>query len=164
PMVWNLANWLEGLEYILETDTDSLEEVQQVRESISTRFVSLPIEPWNPQPTDMFSALILRADSYQDPLKLIDRVNKAQSQNQEIKLEIRFSRWEDFLRFEDIFPHIFANFSDLSLLHHLLDHTNLIPYGLSFQQEVEEEVGMLNFDLLDEILLKLGRGNEQAVE
>ena len=131
---------------------------------MDARYISLPVEAWDSQLLEKFPSLILRAESFHDPLKLIDKVNKAQSQNREIKLEIQLSSWENLQPFEDILPHLFLNFTDLSLVNQLIEHSSFQPFGISFQQEVEEKEGMLNFDLLDEILIKLGRGNEQVIE
>ena len=163
-MIWNLCNWLEGMEYILETDEESLPDVHKIRESIACRYVSLPIESWGPHIADKFRAVILRSDGSYDPNELVDLVNKAQSNGVEVKVELSVSNFERVASIRDIAEHLFLNFSDIALLHTFMTAPLTNLYGISLHSEVEEGVGLLNFDLLDALLEKLGRGNERELE
>lgn len=163
-MIWNLCNWLEGVAYILETDEESLPDVQKIRETMTCRYVSLPLKSWGSHLTDTFRSILLRGVGIHDPNQLVDLINKAQSIGIEVKVELSVSSEEQIASIRDIAEHIFLNFTDISLLHHFMATPFDNLYGISFRSEVEEGVGLLNFDLLDTLLEKLGRGNEQELE
>ena len=163
-MIWNLANWLEGLGYILETNPESMEEVQAIQESVSYQYISLPLESWNPQQSEPYKSLILRGSGDHDPNFLIDTINRAQSQEREIKLELSFSELDQVDSMRDISEHLFFNFTEVSVLQEFLSTVPVRPFGLSLGTEVEEATGLLNFDLLDSLLEKLGKGNERDIE
>jgi len=162
PMIWNLASWLEGVRYVVETNAESIEEVQKMGESIDLAFISLPLESWTPKLTEKYPSIILRAGIDHHPVKLVDTINKARSQHQEIKLELLLSTLEEVDAYSDLAPHAFFNLPGIQEVVQLVETPEFNPYGFSFRAEVEEGVGMLNYDLLDSFLTRIGRGNEQV--
>jgi len=149
PMIWNLVNWLEGPEFVLESNQDSMDELKLVGESFHYQYINLPLEDWNLEQAAHLPSIILIVDNEADPVELRSKVNKAQAAGLELKFEVLLKSVDEIETFSDIFPHIFINLQDIETLALLVKDNAFNPYGVSLREEAEEKDGLLDFERID---------------
>jgi len=148
-MIWNLINWLEGPAYVLEINRVSLEELKYVGDSFHYAQLLLPYEEWDIHLSTYAQSFILKTDGSKDPMQLRSVVNKAEIAGLDVKFELTLKTIEEIEVFRDIFPHIFINFPNIETIQLLLQEDGFEPFGIAIRDEGEEEMGLLNYDLID---------------
>lgn len=148
-LIWNIANWLEGPEVILELNGQSWEELKEV--TFDYRFLALPLEDWEAGASSQADAFILTASTPPAPV-VLQNLLEAHSDT-DIKFELTFSDITDALAYQPLFPHILLNFTSLDLYFDFFQqkHENM-PWGISLQEEAEEEPSYLDYERIDELM------------
>ncbi len=147
--IWNIVNWLEGPEVILEINDNSWEELQEV--TFDYRYLALPLEDWNAVTKTQANAFILKTSSLPSPIALQSLLNE--NPDVEIRFELTFSNIADALAYQALFPHIFLHFTSLDLYFDFFQQKNeRMPWGISLQEEAEEEPGFLDYERMDELM------------
>ena len=148
-LIWNMVNWLEGPEIILEINADSWEELDEV--TFDYAYLSLPLTDLPKAKIKSNQSLILtatEAPSVSELQKILTTYPES-----EIKFELTFSDTTDALAYQEIFPNLLLNFSSLDLYFEFLKqkHENM-PWGISLQKEADEEPGFLDYERIDELM------------
>jgi len=147
-LIWNIANWLEGPEVILELNAQSWDELKEVTFDYS--YLSLPLEDWEAGAASQADAFILSAANPPAPEALQAILDE--HPDIEIKFELTFSDIADTYAYQALFPQILINFSSLDLYFDFLKPESALPWGVSLQLEAEEEPGYLDYERIDDLM------------
>jgi hypothetical protein len=146
-LVWNIANWLEGPEIILELNRESLPELEEV--TFDYRYLSFPIEDWEPGLLEGSPAVILVADQGCEPEHLQKVIDEHEG---EVKIELFLGEGADASSYQAFFPQLLLHFLDLDSLESFLRDSKELPWGISLGEEAEEEPQLLDYERIDEIM------------
>lgn len=148
-LIWNMANWLEGPEIILELNAQSWDELKEV--TFDYRYLALPLEDWEPGATTQADAFILTTSTPPSPESLQTLLDE--NTDVEIKFELTFSDITDALAYQALFPHILLNFTSLDLYFDFFQQKHsVMPWGVSLQTEAEEEPDLLDYERMDDLM------------
>lgn len=156
-MIWNMVNWLEGIETVLELNAESLEELDEFKE-VSFRYITLPIEDWSIQlPATLPQALILRADAAQyDVAALQAIITEVEASNREVKIELSVDDAEQLAAYQSLAPYIMAHFPSIEIAQAFAQTNEAAIWAISFREEAEEEPGLFDYEKLDEFVETIG--------
>ena len=152
-MIWNMVQWLEGPEIILEIDAGNWEEVQQVGTAPENFWVSFPAAHWTGIAPISLKGIILRSEHQLEIPQIQEWV--AQSEIP-LKVEMLISHPDQLAVFSSVYPYIFVNFPELEITKNFIRSSEHAIFGLSFQSEAEEKPGLLDYDELDACLELMG--------
>ncbi|MEL6190644.1 MAG: hypothetical protein AAFR66_01280 [Bacteroidota bacterium] len=144
--VWNINNWLEGPEIIIELNGVSVEEVQEAGQSMNIRYVSFPIEDWTDELWEVHDAIIIRVGgdlSLEIAQKLLE---EAEEKGKELRFEIGLADLKEASKWEALYPKIFLNFPHVDNVETIINTNENYPFGISLNIEIEEEPGILDYD------------------
>ena len=144
--VWNITNWLEGPEIIIELNGVSVDELSEASQSMNIRYVSFPIEDWTDELWDVHDALIIRAEGNLPLEKAQNLLETADQKGKELRLEIQLAEPKEASKWEALYPKIFLNFPHVDNVETLINENENYPFGISLNMEIEEEPGMLDYD------------------
>lgn len=148
-LIWNIANWLEGPEVILEINAQSWDELEEV--TFDYRYLALPLEDWDSSAKTQAEAFILTSANPPSPADLQKIV--AENSGIELKFELSFSDITDALAYQALFPHLLLNFTSLDLYFDFFQQKNdVMPWGISLQAEAEEETDLLDYERMDDLM------------
>ena len=152
-LVWNMIQWLEGPEIILELNADSWEEVRQVGKESREFWAALPATEWTEDPPVRVKGVILRGNNETSS----DEISHWVSQSPvPLKVELSLDDLDQLVPFSSVYPHIFVNFPEMETTKTLIRSSAYPVFGLSFREEAEESPGMLDYDALDACLELMG--------
>ncbi len=146
-LVWNIINWLEGPEVVLELNAHSLEEVDIVGESFNFRYITMPYEEWSDLVFQTFPRIIIRADHQVSADQIAEVVSSASLSDFEVKFELALSDFADVAHYQEVLPDVFIHFSELALAHQLIA-SDYQPYGITLGEEAEEDQ-LLDYEQID---------------
>ena len=148
--VWSMVQWLDGPGVVLELNTDSLDELQEL--SFEPRYLSFPLQEYHDALWNYSPALILRCNAEDDPAHLRALLEAATAAGHELKFEISVPAPEALEGFRDLLTQLFVNFPSLEMADQFIRSAAAKPYGISFPEEAEEEPNLLNYEVLDEVM------------
>ena len=161
-LIWNIVNWLEGPEVILELNTQSLEELEHVDKTFNYRYITLPMEEWSDLIFQTTPKIILRANSQLLAEDISTMCKEAAESGFELKIELLLNSLEELTNYKDVLEFIFVSFKDFSFTKRLIEESKHIPYGISFGEEVEIE-GLIEYEEIDDFIEKFGERFENEV-
>jgi len=148
-LIWNIANWLEGPEIVLDLNAESWEELSEV--TFDFHYLSLPWQDFEPQVAQKAQAFVLKGD---DSLG-IDQIQtlRAAYPTLSLKFELSFDSVEAAMSYQEVFPDLLINFRQLSLYFDFFKQQQATQvWGISLQNEAEEELGYLDYEQIDELM------------
>lgn len=147
--VWNIANWLEGPELILDMNASSLEEIEGL--GVDARYLTFPIADYNASLFNYASGIILLTDSSIPASQIQTLVDEAASAGQELKFEIKLHAAQEAHQYEVVGTHVFLHFPDLTSADTFIAQPPFPVFGIAFGEEAEEEPQVLDYEKLDDI-------------
>lgn len=151
-MVWSMANWLSGVEIVLDLNLQSLDELQEVGDSFSFQWVGFPAAEWDSHLLKELPGVILSADSTLSPAQLAEWIAEAERQEKRLLVELRVGETEALKAFEPFFPHLLLHFSSVDELQRYAATAPAVPYGFILGEEAEENPGELDYQRIDEFI------------
>ena len=136
---------------ILELNTYSLEELENVDKAFTYRYITLPIEEWSDLILQTSSTIILRADetsSEADLMRIKEEVNNGES---DIMFELKLSSLDSLNNYSKILPQAFISFTNFSDTIQLIKDQKIFPHGISIGEEAEED-GLLDYEQIDQFI------------
>lgn len=150
-LIWNIVNWLEGPEIILELNTQSLEELRSVDKTFSYRFITFPIEEWSDLLFQESPHVILRADSRISAEEILEICRDAKGKGFELKVELLLEKISELDFYREVMDYLFVRFNDFFITLELVSNDKYSPYGISFGTEVEDR-GLIDYDRIDSFI------------
>ncbi len=147
-LVWNIANWLEGPEIILEVNADSMDELAETK--VAPAMVAMPLANWPQNISE--TTVLLRTNVTTEPAELTAILDKGDSTGKDIFFEISLQRPDQLQPFLSILDRLFLHFPSLQMAHDFLKKGQHLSYGISLREEAEEAPGELNYEMLDELV------------
>lgn len=147
--VWNIAQWLEGPEIVLDLNKESIDEIEKL--GVEARYLSFPLEDYNPSLFNHNKAIILKADEWTSAELIDEKVKEAENRGFELKFEIRLREGADPTVFANVAEHIFLHFPRLEDADTFIAKPSMSVCGISFGEEAEEEPQVLHYEMLDDI-------------
>lgn len=147
-LVWNIANWLEGPEIILEVNADSMAELAETK--VTPAMVAMPLADWPVEISEV--AVVLRTDTATEPAVLAEMLAKGTASGKNIFFELSLKHPDQLQPFLNILDRLFLHFPSLQMAHNFLKSGQHLPYGISLREEAEEAPGELNYEMLDELV------------
>ena len=150
PSVWSMVQWLDGPEFVLELNLESLDELQDL--PFEPDYLSFPLEEWSPYLWNYGSAVILRGDASADVGALSGLLSAHNDKGKSLKFELSLPDPEALAAFREIFPHLLVHFPSLDIAETFIRSQKEKPFGISFREEAEEEPNLLHYERLDELM------------
>ncbi len=151
-LIWNMVNWLSGPGIVLEMNTISLDELQEVKQLFEWAAITLPAEEWNPMLLQYTDSLILRGDQFTDPKAIQDWVAQATAEGKQLKVCLSLPDLPAAGAYQVVAEHVFLHFTNLDLLEAFIQANDYTPFGFSVDSEAEEEPGLLDYVRIDELM------------
>jgi len=148
-MVWNMVQWLSGPEIALELNVDSLPELEEAQKSFQPGYITLPLSQWSDTWLGQLPPVILKAEVLDDPAALIAIVAAADQAEQSLYFELSLSQIADVERFEGVMQRSLVHFPTLEMAIAYVQGAAPTAWGISFDQEAEEEPGLLDYERID---------------
>ncbi|MEO1448881.1 MAG: hypothetical protein AAFV07_05095 [Bacteroidota bacterium] len=142
-LIWNMINWLSGPEIFLEWNAPSLPEVQGLADTVVYQGL---IAPW----ADV-GELASASDKPQWWRIPASGISEAPDN---VLLYVEVNSAAEALALEPHFARLILHFPDLEASFDFLNQTTSWPYALSLGPEAEEEMGVLDYERIDEWLEK----------
>lgn len=145
-LVWNMAQWITGPEIVLHLNADSLEELEEARQSVAVAAITLPL-------SDAAAGL-----SVADPAEIIlqgkaNEIAEIQgllARYPALRFEVTVDQVEDIpadLPAENMLVHFFGR----ETLRAFLATGNPLGYALVLGAEALDESGELDYAFLDDV-------------
>ncbi|MEZ4687671.1 MAG: hypothetical protein R3B47_16895 [Bacteroidia bacterium] len=147
--VWNIAQWLEGPELVLEMNIASLEELDGL--GVDPRYLVLPFEEFEPALFNYCPAIMLKTGQEVSPETIQAMVNEAEQSGFELKFEISLDETADPESWEAVAGHVLFHFPGLEKADAFIAKPSVNVFGLAFGEEAEEEPQVLHYEMLDDI-------------
>lgn len=148
--VWNMVQWLDGPSVILEINTASVAELDEL--SFGFRYLTFPYEEWSLRLFRLTDAIILRGDEYCAPQRMMELVDWATEEDKELKFELSLPAPEALLPYRHVLRHLFVNFPSLQMTRDFMLRGQGMPYGFSFRAEALDGTNGLDYEQLDEVM------------
>ncbi|RMG26246.1 MAG: hypothetical protein D6730_09475 [Bacteroidetes bacterium] len=149
-LIWNIVNWLEGPEVVLELNAFSLDELEEVKGQVKYRAITFPLAEWDERVFAYAGAVILRTGASASPAQLESLLTEAEQRGFELKFELSLSQPAELAPYTSLCPQLFVHLPSLHLAGQLLRSQAPLPYGISLREEAEEAPNQLNYEALDE--------------
>lgn len=151
-MAWNIIQWLSGPEIVLELDKSSMPELDDAANTFEFPHVSLPWEDWSPGTDLKGKDVILRGDHSLTPDQVGTLLEQMESLGVSGLIELSLPGIAEVKAYKPHLGHCLIHLPQLEMVEDLIQQNDLIPGGLSFYDEVQEEPGVLDYERIDEFL------------
>lgn len=154
-LIWNIASWLSGPSIALELNRHSLDELQDMGESVTIGALSFPISDWrewiqegqNPGDILPVSTIHLRIGEDPDDDEIVNIRSQAEAQG--IELSFVINAKDNLPSLEKHKEYSFFHFQDLEEAAAFVQHSEWQPAGILLRDEAEEEFGILDYEAID---------------
>lgn len=151
--IWSIVNWLSGPEILIELTVASLEELEEVQQTLTVSHVSLPASEWNIQLQDQVPThVLLRADHGSSAASLLAHIQEANSQGIEMMIELSLQSPDQVESFSTILNHCLLHFPRLDITQSFAATSPVLPYGFALGEEAEEEPNQLDYARIDDFI------------
>jgi hypothetical protein len=147
--VWNIAQWLEGPEIVLDLNKESLDEIDDL--GVDARYLSFPVEDYETALFNYCPAIILKAYEWTPEEFIAEKVRKARARGFELKFQIKLREGADPTVFSNVAEHVFLHFPRLEDADAFIAKPSFAVHGVAFGEEAEEEPQVLHYEMLDDI-------------
>lgn len=142
-LIWNMINWLSGPQIFLEWNAESVPEVEGLAASVV--FQGL-ISPWTDQATLALASP--QPQWWRTPASLLPQQSEATISWVEVATA------QEALALAPYYARCILHITDFEESFAFLAQAESWPYGLSLGAEAEEEMGVLDYERIDEWLEK----------
>ncbi|MEM6803691.1 MAG: hypothetical protein AAF696_19965 [Bacteroidota bacterium] len=149
--IWNIVNWLQGPEILLELNKDSLEELEEMNKSFQADWVSFPLEDWDSSFLGKMPGkvlLLVKEGVESESLLALQEMGK--DAGKEIFFEIELATQAGAQTYQSLLSHCFFHFSESAEAFHFLKEENSAPYGIAQGEEFREDAEYLDYELIDD--------------
>jgi hypothetical protein len=150
-----MAGWIAGPEIALELNTASMDQLDAAGESVTFRYISLPLAEWSPSLLNRDSGIILRAGATDAPSGVDLPMDAAADAGRELFVELKLAEAEVPANWMPLLSSLYLHFPSLHAAEQWLAGAETLPYGLSFYSEVEETPGCIDYPAMDDFLDRL---------
>ena len=147
--VWNIANWLEGPELVLDLNAASLEEIEGL--GVDARYLTFPFSEYSSFLFNYTPAIILLTDSQTSAEAIATVAEEAGVAGHELKVEVFLQKAKDAEQYRSVGEHVLLHFPDLASADAFIANPPFEVFGISFGEEAEEEPQVLHYEVLDDI-------------
>ena len=149
--IWNIVNWLQGPEILLELNKNSLEELEEINKSFQAHWVSFPLEDWDSAfLSKVPEKVLLLVKQEADIKELLAIQEKAKDSGKDIFFEIEIKQPAEVQKFHDLLAYCFFHFSESDHAFRFLKQENQAPFGISQGEEFREDAEYLDYELIDD--------------
>ncbi len=152
-MVWNIINWLQGPQILLELNADSLEELTETEKMFPAQVISFPLSDWKAGILgDIKAELFFKVSPSDSPEKIEQVLNEVTLVGYEAKIEVSLEEISEIGPYKPFFPNLFLHFTEAQTLFEFLQSDPELPYGFSLGDEFREDVEFLDYEQIDTLM------------
>lgn len=147
-LIWNMVQWLSGPKVVISLNRASLEELDVAQQRFEVDVISLPLADWGPDLLAYGKELILRTSA----TELLSTDLSDIPMSGELSLEVHVDSSDILSQLTPWLAHSFIHPASLDLLADWLQSDTPPPKGYALGQEAEEEMGVLDYPRIDDVL------------
>lgn len=152
-LVWNIINWIQGPEVVLELNAASLDELAETNKMFPAQVVSFPLSEWKPEfLDDLQASLYFKANSTHTPEQITKALADVEAKGQTALVEVRLEEISKIGTYKPFYDKLFLHFAQAELLTEFLQSGAPIPYGFALGDEFREDVEYLDYERIDDLM------------
>ncbi|MEL6251771.1 MAG: hypothetical protein AAFR87_07165 [Bacteroidota bacterium] len=152
-MIWNMVNWIQGPEILLELNAVSLEELEEMNKSFQANYVQLPLSEWDAAfLSQLASGIYLKAgkgSNLEEIKKCLSAIEKA---GNEAYVEISLDEISEVGEYQAILEKSYLHFRNSDTLFEYLKQEGPNPLGFALGEEFREDAEYLDYEKIDELI------------
>ena len=152
-MIWNMVNWIQGPQILLELNAASLEELEEMNKSFQAGYVQLPLAEWDagllPQ---LAHGIYLKADKGANISDIKSSLAQISAAGKEGIVEISLDEISEVGEYQDILANTYLHFSKSETLFEYLKQEGPNPLGFALGEEFREDAEYLDYERIDELI------------
>ena len=150
-LIWNITQWLNGPEIVLDLNRMSLPELDELEKSVSWSWLSFPYEDWTPELLKLQGKLIIKANDSHSPASLKALLETANRSTRRLWIELSLKP-QQLETYTAILGDSFVHFPEIDQMQQFIGKNSYNPFGFCLGEEAEEEAGLLDYERIDELM------------
>ncbi len=152
-MIWNIVNWIQGPEILLELNAESLEELEEMNKSFQAGYVQLPLSEWDaallPQ---LNSGIYLKAEKGSKLADMQKCLSEIAEVGKEGLVEISLDEISEVGDYQEILEQSYLHFHNSATLCEYLKQGGPSPLGFALGEEFREDAEYLDYEQIDDLV------------
>ena len=152
-MIWNMVNWIQGPQILLELNAASLEELEEMNKSFQASYVQLPLAEWDaallPQ---LAQGIYLKADKGANISDIKSSLSQIADAGKEGIVEISLDEISEVGEYQEILATTYLHFSSSETLFEYLKQEGPNPLGFALGEEFREDAEYLDYERIDDLI------------
>lgn len=152
-MIWNMVNWIQGPQILLELNAASLEELEEMNKSFQASYVQLPLAEWDagllPQ---LAQGIYLQADKGANISDIKSSLSQIADAGKEGIVEISLDEISEVGEYQEILATTYLHFSSAETLFEYLKQEGPNPLGFALGEEFREDAEYLDYERIDDLI------------
>ena len=152
-MIWNMVNWIQGPEILLELNAASLEELEEMNKSFQAGFVQLPLADWDAALLPQISAgIYLKAGKGASLEEIKNSLAEIAASGKEGIAEISLDEISEVGEYQEILDKTYIHFNHADTLFEYLKQEGPNPLGFALGEEFREDAEYLDYERIDDLI------------
>ena len=152
-MIWNMVNWIQGPEILLELNAASLEELEEMNKSFQAGYVQLPLSDWDRALLPhLANGIYLKAEKGASLEELKNRLSEIADAGKEGIVEIALDEISEVVEYQEILEKSYLHFSTADTLFEYLKQQGPNPLGFALGEEFREDAEYLDYERIDDLI------------
>ncbi|MEM8887043.1 MAG: hypothetical protein AAGD28_03580 [Bacteroidota bacterium] len=152
-MIWNMVNWIQGPEILLELNAASLEELEEMNKSFQASYVQFPLSDWDAELlSKLDSGIYLKAGKEASLEEIKSSLADIATAGKEGIVEISMDEISEVGEYQEVLGKSYLHFSHSDVLFEYLQEGCPNPLGFALGEEFREDAEYLNYERIDDLI------------